>query len=568
MTSTLQPDNSTPASGGQDVASQLRSAWHRQRRFVHLRGLCHVLIAGAVLLCLDFVLDWTLVLSGPGRIVLLCANAALLLFVGYWSWWRHLQPFNPVQVALKVERLYPELQSVLVSHVQLADESRDLGGASRGLVRAMSAQAIERARPLDFGRIVDFRSLRAIGVACLITLLVVIGGSVKEPQLLSVFLARMSNPGSRQHYPTRTSLELLSQDQAIAEGGAVSLAARVGGEMPAEAVLTIWPAEGDVETVRLAPSNQQGKVTTAGTRDFVHPINEVYRSFTYAFRAGDAVSDKVTVSVVPPPRIAPRLTVTYPQYTHHDPTEADALNVEVLEGSDVQWQLQSDRPLSVAELIPEGGQSVAMTLSADGKTLGHKQVAGKSLSYSFRWTDREHGFVFAPATRYLVRVVPDRPPRVSLIAPTRDDKATVRKELNLVFSAKDDYGLSTARLVYAVDRRQSASGDAPAEQFIPIATYRDQPRDVTGAKFHWSVAESIPDLKPGEVVQYAVEVQDNRPGSPGKTRSESRRLIIVTKEEYVRLFNEERNRLYSRIKELHGEETRAVDAVRDLKEMK
>jgi hypothetical protein len=70
------------------------------------------------------------------------------------------------------------------------------------------------------------------------------------------------------------------------------------------------------------------------------------------------------------------------------------------------------------------------------------------------------------------------------------------------------------------------------------------------------------------VIVYAVEVADNRSGAKGAnvTRSEKRRLAIVSNEEYVRIAMERRRELLGKVKELHTEEGVAVEAVRKLED--
>ena len=276
------------------------------------------------------------------------------------------------------------------------------------------------------------------------------------------------------------------------------------------------------------------------------------------------MSGKYRVNVVPPPRTTVNATLTYPAYTRVKPRQTEMLSFEALEGSRAEWTLKADRPLEEAQMIVEGGQPLAMKLSPDRMTATAGMVAEKQFSYGFSLKDREHGFVYAPDVRYSVQVVPDRPPRVTLVSPARDEIATVRRAVDVAFIAKDDYGLSAARIVCSIESKAPEAKAGP-EQIVNIRTFEKQETEVS-EKYRWQLLESIPDLKPGDVIRYSVEMLDNRSGlsTPGMARSEARRLTIVSPEEYVRLATEERMKLLSRIKDLHGEETKATEAVKDL----
>ncbi len=176
--------------------------------------------------------------------------------------------------------------------------------------------------------------------------------------------------------------------------------------------------------------------------------------------------------------------------------------------------------------------------------------------------------------RYFVRVIPDAAPRVELLEPTGDEKATVLKTLNLVFRATDDYGLSEAWIVYSVNGGK--------ERRQPIGTLESNPRESNGSAA-WSLRKSIPELKEGDLVSYAIEVADNRgdtllQGVPtgngsaalaagemrNRARSSTRRVAVVSPSEYLRFVNDETKRLLAKIKSCQGEEKEAVETVQGI----
>lgn len=205
-----------------------------------------------------------------------------------------------------------------------------------------------------------------------------------------------------------------------------------------------------------------------------------------------------------------------------------------------------------------------MALSPDGREATATLPAGKSFAYAFRWEDRAHKFSYTPAVRYAVSVVADAPPQVTLVEPARDETATTQKALDITFDAKDDYGVTGAQLVYTI---QTTAGqvEGAVEQRLPFLAVTNAVQDVRES-YRWDLKASIPALKEGDVVSFAVEVSDSRTPSANAGRSATRRLSVVSTEEYVRIAMEKKRELLSRIKALHAEEGQAVDTVRRLKE--
>jgi drug/metabolite transporter (DMT)-like permease len=138
------------------IEARLRAAWRRERRFVHARGGARLAFWVVGLFLLALLLDRLFDLPGWGRPLLSLACLATVAWVAYRAWLRHLRRYDPARVALQVERLHGGLDNLLVSYVQLGGEGAH--GSPR-LIEAVRQQAGEKAAPLDFRGIVNFRDL-------------------------------------------------------------------------------------------------------------------------------------------------------------------------------------------------------------------------------------------------------------------------------------------------------------------------------------------------------------------------------------------------------------------------
>lgn len=553
-------EQTTERAGAGDVGidARLRSAWRRQRRLVTAIGLCAVMLAALLALAAAFFVDWNLELASGPRIAVLAAILLVVAFTAYRAWWRWLRPYDPARVAIQVEALHPELASVLVSHVQLRDRAGLAHEGSADMIRALGPNAADRSAGVDFGRIVDFRRLRRPAAWCLAAIAAVAFGSAARPELVAAFARRLLNPASTLRYPTRTLLEPLLGDCHVQEGSRVVLGVKAGGVVPERGTLTITQADGTTRRHVL----DAGEPDATGRREFVHEIDAAYDDLKFTFHVGDATTVPATVTVVGPPGIRPELEITPPAYAGGKPLRVDSLSAEVPEGSRVNWRLTSDRPLAGADMIMEDGTVVPLEVAADGLEIRHAFEPPASFTYAFKWKDLDHGFVHAPPVRHAIRVDPDAAPSVLLAQPSRDLKATPRKQLDIAFEAEDDHGVDKAWIVYTLE---GENVDELVEERLEIPLPAAGPDGTLEATHRWSLADSIPDLEPGDIVRFAVEVRDNRPGRPWVTRSEPRRLTMVTIQEYAQLVLEERDRLLLQLKQVYDEERDAVGSVERLR---
>ena len=132
------------------IEDKLLEAWKQEQRFFHLRGLGRFLVWLVAMVLVDFVVDWQIFFRSrwetPG-ILLLLVNVVVLFWVIWHEWFRYLKPYDPLRVALEVEKKHPELRSVLVSFTQFKDFNAEETKASPELLKAMRKQAISLTRP-------------------------------------------------------------------------------------------------------------------------------------------------------------------------------------------------------------------------------------------------------------------------------------------------------------------------------------------------------------------------------------------------------------------------------------
>jgi len=534
------------------VEHKLRSAWHKERRFHHTRGLCYVIIWVVLLVLLDLLIDWLFLASyrAPGwaRMVLLGLNVSTLLIVLHHYWWRYLRRYDPVRVALEFERKHPELKSLLVSYIQIDDAARVQMNASPVLVAALRREAITVTRPMNFKEVVSYRLLgRLLSFSvCVVGFFGAI--SFYKSDFFHTLIRRMMNPVEQLEYPTRTVIERVTGDLSVQQGTSLTLTAVCGGEVPRKGTLHIRADDGDWE--RLSFLRTRGDV-------FSYRFSEVRRSFDYYVSVGDDESDPYRVEVIPAPKVVEkRITLKFPPHTALAAETRDSYYVEVPEGTEVTWWLKCDRPVSVAEMVRNDQDANGLEVRDGGYVVTGTFKAWQSFDYRFRWQLAAHGFIYETPGAYTVHVTPDTPPVVEIVEPYEDEKATVRKRLTVTYRASDDYGLSEARLVFSVDE-----GPERTWKIGPLSGKTLEPT------FEKKLAELVANLAEDQVVTYHVEVADNRADhrGPNVARSRSRRVYVVSVVEYLRSILEEHLRWIAEVQELRGEERLADQQVEQMK---
>jgi hypothetical protein len=538
---TITDPGTIAAQADPGVESRLRRLWTKRIGLLVLRGACWVLAGAGALVLADLLVDWQLDLPGHLRVALLGANVALLAWIAYRGLLRHLSSYDAVQQALQVERAWPELNGLVVSSVQFGREDDFSPGISRELMRAVRRQAAQRTAGLDFSHVTRQVVLRGAAACVLMAMLALVIVGLWKPGFLGILASRMFHPSGDLEYPTRTAIEVLEGAGVVRSGEAVTVAARAAGDVPEHGQVLI----------RVKGSGwEAAEVDGDAAAEFRHVLPRVIEDFEYYFRLGDAKSARRQVTVVRPPRVVEgRVKLEYPEYTRLKNQTVDTLNLKVPEGTLLGWRLTLDREVESAELRPEGAEPRAMTLNSDRREAELQLPAEASRPYTitFRWrlADRQY---LEPGAKHYIQVIPDADPQVGLLRPGEDAKATLKKTIQLSYWARDDYGLGEAWIVYSVNDL--------GERRHPLGALGGQ----TSAEkeFSWPITQLLPTLKLNDIVTFAVEVADGRPGTPGRGRSIARRVQFVSDSEYITYVLARQRKVLGQLRPLYLQEREAA----------
>ena len=528
------------------LASRLRRVHRREQGLNLTMGLLSLCNWMAILFLVGFAIDWFIRLPVFVRMIIL---VPLLVFPIIKAWqvgWRFFKPwFSSQCTAIKVEDHYQNLESLLVSGVQLS-----VAKAVSGTSTAMAARTVERAneaaKEVDVREVIPLNPIGWPGLLGGLLLASLCGFAALDFPVFKTAATRLFAPWIAIEYPTRTQIDVEDGERIVKEGEGLSLVVNISGEIPDSAEIILRTGTGKPRERKLAIIDKVCE----------YEARTVFRSFDFRIFAGDARSPWQTVRVISAPRIErAEVSLEFPEYTQRPVETVDALTITVPEGTAVNWELTLDCPVSKAEFRPADGKALPLEISPDGRSVTMQQVAAESRAYSFGWVDKEHGFSFSSPRHYL-QVSPDRAPSIDLTSPAGNLFATLERDLDFAFRARDDHGIGEAFISY----RFNKSGEEK------VALPEPKLSDGSEQQIDWNYREALPDLAVGDTVTFAVELADRYPGADGphRVRSDARRVQFLSKEDYLKQIEKQKVRLLNRIRTIYREERGVHDLVRHL----
>lgn len=358
----------------EQLESRLRVVYRREQSLSLLLGLLALCAWTIALFLVLFAIDWLIRLPMLLRMITFVLLLGLPLYKAWRSGWCTLESFSLARCALKAETHYKNLDSLLVTGVQLCSGTTG-SGTSRAMAQRTVELADQAAHRVEPGQVVPFRGLgnpfATSGVLCSV---IVIFALVNLP-LLSTAAARIFMPWLAIDYPTRTNLELEQEEIVVKEGDGVAIRALITGQVPDKARLSIRTGQG-------APRKRSLPIQD-GTCEY--EMAAVYRSFDYSIRASDADSGWHSVKVIKAPQVAhAEIRVRYPDYMNRPVDTRESMTLTVPEGARLEWNLTLDRPVRDATFRIGSQEPVTLELSDDGLSVRHQIDALASDSYSDR----------------------------------------------------------------------------------------------------------------------------------------------------------------------------------------
>ena len=499
------------ADRSQELPSTIRDLLVDVRRKIRYRvlvdGLLVAAIIGLTIYWLGAALDYLPVKLGSNetprwvRIALLCAMSALIGWALLWRLARsYLARLSDRNVAVLLERHFPELNNELVTVVELADKSTDdisNPAAYRVMLGRVQQSASQRVSAIDTGRLFNWRPVWWFGSTALVLLLWTVGVAIATPGWISLWNARLFAL-SDQRWPRLAHLEMegvqiqlpaftgqLAADRVVIpftdklahvpRGAAVTLNAKADADaklVPELCTLFYQLQDGSRGRANMrrlgAPTSSWQSFMLDGP-----PLVDLIDTVSFDIVGGDARLDDYVLEVIDPAVIkSMQLQVTYPPYllasrTSLPPSELlefrSGLRIPegtqvVLKGSasgtlkTVQYVLRqssasgnvrrSSSQSAADDKAPTTDEIVIRTVQPQGSEFELPiGVLTETTVIEIRLLD-EYGLTSDQIPRYVVAVSEDAVPEVEAKLVGIGTAVTPNAVLPLTGKATDDHGLA------------------------------------------------------------------------------------------------------------------------------
>jgi hypothetical protein len=518
----------------------------------------HVAVAAATgcAIGVSLLLVWTMVVmwidwNVANGLPLWVRAILLVLEIGVFGWILYTRIIRPVKqapddedVALMIERRWPDFKTRLIASVQLTDpEMSPQVHSSKALVGAMVRQTEELADKTPVTDVVATQTLtRALITAviiCIVSVLLFLWTRPASATLLQrVFLVDAP-------LPTKTQISKTTGNLSVALGDPLKLSTTASGYLPAKGKIELTFKSGRYQELELLPDPNE-----AGVYSIL--LDAVQEAFTYSMHVYDAHSETYTVTALERPAIVSvELTQIYPAYTGYTPQQRQSGDLALLAGSKLKMKVISTKPLRSSlldgksnhvlrfvdeklgrsdsiPLVPSRQKPNEATLELpDGMPL----PAGLN-ALQIRLLDTD-GLESKDTAVYPVEIVPDRTPTVRIFAPERKEElVTAQAKLGIGYIAEDDIRLGKVTLKY-----KTITSDTGEEGVIESIALPFPPKERSHRETYlWDISKiPIPSGRPtleGTVVEYWVEVEDtNNLSGPGRSATERYAARVVTRAE-------------------------------------
>ena len=240
-----------------------------------------------------------------------------------------------------------------------------------------------------------------------------------------------------------------------------------------------------------------------------------------------------------------RLEYEYPDYTGRKRRTVEGTDgtILALPGTRVSISSRVDRDIKQASLkLGDGALELHI---APGRRLEGEMVVMRADSYRFELQDAA-GRKWSEPRPHAINLEADKHPVVRLTEPKTDLVVREQDAVDLLYDARDDFGLREIRLVYRVSSRPEG------EQRRVLARFAKSKRRVGRRDFRWDLAKL--QLEPGDTIQYYIEGLDSDTVlGPKSGRSATRSLKVFSAREHHQKLNQRAQQLWEKLLSLLGD---------------
>jgi len=522
-------------------------------------GVAWLIVTALTCAFLTLLFDWVTPLPAVMRLILSVLSFGLIIFVFVRLIVAPVfKRLSDDTVALAIESKYPELESALISSIQLVRYNENEGFFnSDELVKLTLEKTAQKVQKMHFRGVVDiFRPLKVWLLAALFMFASAIYIS-NYNDVAVLWFKRFFTPFSAPSWPKYYNLKIAEHPKVIAKGDNLEISVLSTGRRH-PAVVTIYSKSENQDYWESSPMQCYG-----GTK-FTKKFENVVEPLMFYVEGGDARAPEegyVRVDVRTRPFIKQiSFWIHPPKYTRLPDTPKDKpierSAISVIENSEIEFEVTTSQPIRSAELMNvtniAGDNSFVGDEIINGNKLRGRLKAIKSVSFYFKLVDKEgfDNFTNHKPETYTLNVSSDALPDIKFEAPGRSLRMSEKGILPMRIRVKDDFGLKDVKLIHYNQKEQEKHiKTEPKTIAFKEESYKEQREVVLEYSFD---IEKETGAKPGEEVVYYLQAADFCETHTKPAESSYFRITIVTTEElendYTRMITRMRESLLDILK--------------------
>ncbi|HLX63652.1 MAG TPA: hypothetical protein VKX17_20445 [Planctomycetota bacterium] len=500
------------------ICAQFRA---KLRALLLQAGLARLVVLALGLMLPAVALDWWFHLGTLWRLLVLIAY---IFAIGAALFWTLLMPLTRKWSDVEILRFLDHAASsrgergMLLDFFELqrAAGIQELASATGKTLAESALVSLEPlAQQMQIGSAFQRKNVvRPIALAAILVLALVLV-TLFMRQYIFIGCERFFNPFSTRHWPSRTLIAVAEPAGGfqIPQMEAFTLHATVSGAIPPEIQIAYKSASTGYFIKEKIPVCNGGQVS--------YTLPEVREPLRLYLSGGDFMTDPIELAIVERPYLK---SITahykYPDYAGLPDKSSAGGQLAGLEGTQVRLVFETSMPVSRAVFALDKSAPEEMgTPASSRQSFEHALMLREDGAYSVELYDA-HGFRESRPERYEIRVTPDNPPEVELLAPGRDLVATRNFSVEVAFKARDDFGLKRVELFYQLN------DGAPLPISDRVTGPITQSGRVSESRFTWDLRkmEELPDTA---TINYFVRVQDINPTGRGKAETAHRQIKLV-----------------------------------------
>ncbi|MEO8512095.1 MAG: DUF4175 family protein [Ignavibacteria bacterium] len=542
--------------------------------FLALRYTILMLFAFAVLAFLFISLEAIFELSTTLRKIIyfgfissFAATAVMVILSAINSFSKLSNTASVKRYARKIGGSYPEIKDNLLNAIQLYDYTkRNDHIFSNDLAAETISQVNEKARPLDFKRIITFKKNTSLLIFFVSAFSIF---TILMFAFPNTFLAAANRIVNYDFTFVDNTLgiafDVTPGNVELSKGENLDVTALIKFYDPNYKTDEITFHTKEVTADGIEISENDEKVQASGTNEFKTTIKNINSQTIYWFEYKGVKSSSYIVTITNRPVIkSVKITVYPPAYTKLPSRTVESTEITTIAGSTIYVELDASDDLSRA-LVQFAGATVPVTMDVTGKTARGSFIASSNGTFTVNVVKDFNGKELSGTNpkQYTVRVFPDQFPNISIIEPDNNEmNVQGKRELLIRARVTDDFGFTKMRLGY----KTVSSKFGPTDKDYRYAEIPIKNTDATGLEVPYLWNLSSLNLGSEDVVEYFVEIYDNDGYSgPKVSRSETKRLIYPSLESLMKKTEKSKDEIENSLKSAFDD---AMDLKQELDELK